>query len=62
MAFRGRAIGGREGQGSATLIVRHEADAIMPTPKRSNPGHQAFWRNFHPTTAACSRILHYALP
>jgi hypothetical protein len=39
MAFRDRAIGGREGQESAALIVCHEADAIVPGSKRSNPGH-----------------------
>jgi hypothetical protein len=39
MAFRDRAVGGREGQGSAALAVGHEADPIVPTSKRGNPGH-----------------------
>jgi hypothetical protein len=39
MAFRDRAIGGREGQRSAAVIVCHEADAIVPASERSNPGH-----------------------
>jgi hypothetical protein len=39
MACRDRAIGGREDQGSAAFTVGHEADPIVPTPKRGNPGH-----------------------
>jgi hypothetical protein len=58
MAFRDRAIGGREGQESAAGAVRYEADPIVPTSERGNPGHQALWRNFYPTTAARGRILH----
>jgi hypothetical protein len=38
MAFRARAIGGREGQGSAALTVCHEVDPVVPTSKRSDPG------------------------
>ena len=33
----------------------------MTVRERDNPGHQALGRNFHPATAARSRILHYAL-
>jgi hypothetical protein len=60
MAFRDRAVGGREAQGSTARTVCHEANPVVPASKRGDPGHQALWRNFYPTTAACGRILHGA--
>src|ERR1700689_3048811 len=71
MAFRGGAVRGAERHDSPVRPSRNRDeepnrgtgdDGIMTSHERDDPGHQALWGNFHPPTAACGWILHYAPP
>ena len=58
-------VRGRERDRHAGLAGRHRlihGGAAVTLREGDDPGHQPFWRNLHPATAACGRILHYAVP